>query len=69
MQRKQNFLIVFGLIGDTVVLSFKFYSLFFPLFSLFNLVPFVFTFTGHLLGFISERKVSGKAVRILGWDG
>ena len=69
MHRKQNFLIVFGLIGDTVVLTFKFYSLFFPLFSLFNLAPCVFTFTGHLLGFISERKVSGKAFRILGWDG
>ena len=69
MHRKQNFLIVFGLISDTVLLTFKFYSLFFPLLSLFNLVPFVFTFAGHLPGFIPVRKVSDKAFRILGWDG
>ena len=62
--RKQNFKIVFGFKSDTAILSFTFRFLSSPLVSLF--LPHVFSFAGHLVGFILVGKALRKAFRILG---
>ena len=52
--------------NDTAVLTSTLSFLSFPLLSLF--LPHFFSFAGHLVGFISERKVFAKAFRILELD-
>ena len=64
MCRKQNLEIVFGFKSDTGVLTFTFHflsSLFFRVSCL-----ILFSFAGHLIGFILVGKVFRKGFRILG---
>ena len=66
MCRKQNLEIVFGFKSDTGVLTFTFHflsSLFFQFSCL-----ILFSFAGHLIGFILVGKVFRQGFRILGLD-
>ena len=66
MCRKQNFEIVFGFKSDTGVLTFTFHFLSSLFFHFSFLI--LFSFAGHLMGFILVGKVFRKGFRILGLD-
>ena len=67
MRRKQNFEIVFGFKSAQSSLDFHFLLSLLPS-SFTFLALLLFSFAGHLVGFIWVGNIFGKAFRILGLD-